>query len=138
MSDIPNVTVQETWEALKNDPAAALVDVRTDAEWTYVGLPDLSELGKPLHRIAWQVFPAMSVNDGFVAALGEQGLTAGHKLYFLCRSGARSLAAAKAAKEAGYGACFNIADGFEGPLDPAGHRRTRAGWIAAGLPWKQG
>ncbi len=138
MSDIPNVTARETWEALRHDPAAALVDVRTDAEWTYVGLPDLSDAGKPVHRIAWQLFPAMSVNDGFVAALAEAGLTPGHKIHFLCRSGARSLAAAKAAQAAGYGACFNIADGFEGPLDEAGHRRTKAGWIASGLPWKQG
>lgn len=138
MSDIPHATVQETWAALRSDPMAALVDVRTDAEWTYVGLPDLSAAGKPVHRIAWQMFPSMAVNEGFVPALAEAGLTPAHRLYFLCRSGARSLAAARAAREAGYGAVFNITDGFEGPLDEAGHRRTRAGWIAAGLPWRQG
>jgi rhodanese-related sulfurtransferase len=49
----------------------------------------------------------------------------------------RSLAAAEAARAAGYAAVFNIADGFEGPLDAAGHRGTRAGWKAAGLPWQQ-
>jgi rhodanese-related sulfurtransferase len=128
MSDIPHVT----------HPGAALVDVRTNAEWTYVGLPDLSAIGKPVHRIAWQVFPAMTVNERFVEELESAGLTPGHGLYFLCRSGARSLAAARAAIAAGYPHAFNIADGFEGPLDEAGHRRARAGWIAAGLPWKQG
>ncbi|MCU0984054.1 MAG: rhodanese-like domain-containing protein [Acetobacteraceae bacterium] len=138
MSDIPHATVEETWAALRSDPLAVMVDVRTTAEWTYVGLPDLSSLGKELHRIAWQIFPAMTVNDRFVAALGEAGLTPGHRLYFLCRSGARSLAAARAAREAGYDQVFNITDGFEGPLDEAAHRRTRAGWIAAGLPWRQG
>jgi rhodanese-related sulfurtransferase len=138
MSDIPNVTVAETWEALRTDPGAALIDVRTTAEWTYVGLPDLSAIGKPVHRIAWQLFPAMTVNERFVEDLEAAGLTPSNGLYFLCRSGARSLAAARAAVAAGYPRAFNIADGFEGPLDEAGHRRTRAGWIAAGLPWKQG
>jgi rhodanese-related sulfurtransferase len=138
MSDIPHATVEETWAALRSDPMAVLVDVRTEAEWTYVGLPDLSAAGKEVHRIAWQIFPAMAVNEGFVTALAEMGLTPDHRLYFLCRSGARSLAAARAAASAGFGVVFNIADGFEGPLDEAGHRRTRAGWIAAGLPWRQG
>jgi rhodanese-related sulfurtransferase len=137
MSDIPHATVEQTWAALRQEAMAALVDVRTDAEWAYVGLPDLSAAGKEVHRIAWQLFPAMAVNEGFVPALRAAGLTPEHHLYFLCRSGARSLAAARAAREAGYGAVFNIADGFEGPLDEAGHRRTRAGWIAAGLPWRQ-
>lgn len=137
MSDIPHATVEETFAALRSDPMAALVDVRTNAEWTYVGLPDLSGLGREVHRIAWQIFPAMTVNEGFVAALAEAGLTPANPLYFLCRSGVRSLAAARAAREAGYGTVFNITDGFEGPLDEAGHRRTRAGWIAAGLPWRQ-
>lgn len=138
MSDIPHATVEETFAALQSDPGAVLVDVRTDAEWAYVGLPDLAALGKEVHRIPWQIFPAMTVNDSFVASLRAAGLRGEHRLYFLCRSGARSLAAAKAAREAGYGTVFNITDGFEGPLDAAGHRRTRAGWIAAGLPWRQG
>jgi rhodanese-related sulfurtransferase len=138
MSDIGEATPQETWEALRDDPAAALIDVRTDAEWGYVGLPDLSRLGKPVHRIAWQAFPAMAVNARFVDDLAAAGLDHEQPLYFLCRSGVRSLAAARAAAAAGWRTCVNISDGFEGPLDEAGHRRTRAGWIASGLPWRQG
>lgn len=138
MSDIPHATVEETWAALRSDPMAALIDVRTDAEWAYVGLPDLSAAAKEVHRIPWQIFPAMTVNESFIPALRTAGLTADHQLYFLCRSGARSLAAARAVLAAGYTTAFNITDGFEGPLDEAGHRRTRAGWIAAGLPWRQG
>jgi len=137
MSDIPHATVTETWEALRSDPSAALVDVRTDAEWSYVGLPDLSAIGKKVHRIAWQIFPSMTVNGRFVEELAAAGLTPANELYFLCRSGARSLAAARAAMAAGFPRVVNIIDGFEGPLDEAGHRRTRAGWIAAGLPWRQ-
>ena len=137
MPDVADATVEETWDALRRDPAAELVDVRTDAEWAYVGLPDLTAAGKTVHRIAWQIFPTMTVNPRFLDELAEAGLKPSNSLYFLCRSGARSLAAARAAVAAGYPRAFNVADGFEGPLDEAGHRRTRAGWIAAGLPWKQ-
>jgi rhodanese-related sulfurtransferase len=138
MSDIPDVTPEATWQALRDDPMAALVDVRTTAEWSYVGLPDLSAAGKPVHRIAWQLFPEMAVNPRFLDELVAAGLGPENRLFFLCRSGARSLAAARAAAAAGFGACFNVSDGFEGPLDQAGHRRTLAGWIARGLPWRQG
>ena len=64
MSDVPEATPAETWQALNDDPKAMLVDVRTDAEWTYVGMPDLSATGKPAVPIAWQVFPAMAVIVG--------------------------------------------------------------------------
>lgn len=137
MSDVPEVTPAQAWQALNDDPRAMLVDVRTDAEWTYVGMPDLSAAGKPVVPIAWQVFPSMAANPGFVEALRRAGLTPGHRLYFLCRSGARSLASARAARAAGFPEVFNIRDGFEGPVDGHGHRRTLAGWIAAGLPWRQ-
>lgn len=137
MSDVPEVSPAETWQALNEDPRAMLVDVRTDAEWTYVGMPDLSATGKPVVPIAWQLFPSMAVNPGFVEALHDAGLTPEHRLYFLCRSGARSLAAARMARAAGFTEVFNIRDGFEGPVDGAGHRRTASGWIASGLPWRQ-
>ena len=137
MTDVPEVSPAEAWQALNEDPRAMLIDVRTDAEWIYVGMPDLSATGKPVVPIAWQLFPSMAVNPSFVEALHDAGLTPGHRLYFLCRSGARSLAAARMARAAGFAEVFNIRDGFEGPLDGAGHRRTLSGWIAAGLPWRQ-
>lgn len=137
MIEVAEASVEETWAALLRDPAAELVDVRTNAEWTYVGLPDLAEAGKTVHRIAWQIFPEMAINARFLEELAAAGLGPGNSLYFLCRSGARSLAAARLAVSAGISRSFNVTDGFEGPLDASGHRRTRAGWIAAGLPWKQ-
>lgn len=137
MSDIPEVTSAEAWRALNEDPQAMLIDVRTDAEWTFVGMPDLSAAGKPVFPIAWQLYPSMGVNPGFVEELHRAGLGPEHRLYFLCRSGARSLAAARAARAAGYPHVYNIADGFEGPTDPEGHRRTVCGWIKEGLPWRQ-
>ena len=134
---VENVAPTQTWEALQADASAQLVDVRTDAEWNFVGLPDLDAAGKNAILIPWQVYPTMQRNDGFVDNLKEAGLTPDNKIYFLCRSGVRSLAAAQAARAAGFPHVFNIADGFEGPPDAEGHRGTTAGWKADNLPWRQ-
>lgn len=134
---VENVAPQQVWDILRNDPTARLVDVRTDAEWAYVGLPDLSDTGQDPVLIPWQLFPTMQVNRGFVGHLRQAGLTPENKIYFLCRSGVRSTAAAQAAQEAGFPYAYNITDGFEGPPDAEGHRGTVAGWKAGGLPWRQ-
>ena len=134
---VQDVRPAEAWDALRNDPAAVLVDVRTDAEWTFVGLPDLSTAGKQPALIPWQVYPSMGVNGAFTDHLRKAGATPLNRIYFLCRSGARSLAAAQAAQAAGFPNSYNVADGFEGPPDAEGHRGTVAGWKAEGLPWRQ-
>ena len=134
IEDVPPSLV---WERLRDDPGAMLVDVRTDAEWNFVGLPDLSELGRQPALIPWQLYPSMQINAGFADMLRRAGARPETPLYFICRSGARSLAAAQTAQAAGYGKSFNVADGFEGPPDASGHRGTVAGWKAEGLPWRQ-
>jgi rhodanese-related sulfurtransferase len=134
---VEDVAPSQVWDALRGDPQARLVDVRTDAEWNFVGLPDLDGTGHDPVLIPWQVFPTMQVNGGFVDHLRAAGLTPENKIFFLCRSGARSLAAARAAQAAGFAHAFNIADGFEGPPDGEGHRGQVAGWKASGLPWRQ-
>ncbi|HVY15306.1 MAG TPA: rhodanese-like domain-containing protein [Rhodopila sp.] len=134
---VQNVPPTQTWEALKTEPSAQLVDVRTDAEWNFVGIPDLGEAGKQAVLIPWQVYPTMQRNASFVEDLGRAGLKPEDHIYFLCRSGARSLAAAEAARAAGFAHVYNIADGFEGPVDAEGHRGHAAGWKADGLPWRQ-
>ena len=134
---VEDVTPLQTWQALAADPAARLVDVRTDAEWTYVGLPELSELNKQVLLIAWQGFPSGALNLRFTQQLGAAGLAGDQALYFICRSGARSLAAAEAARSVGYNQVYNVADGFEGPPNAEGHRGDVAGWKASGLPWRQ-
>ena len=134
---VENVSPDAALQALREDRSAQLVDVRTDAEWTYVGVPDLAAAGKQPVLIPWQVFPSMQVNQAFLDALRRAGATPDMKLYFLCRSGARSTAAALAAIDAGFPHAYNIADGFEGPPDEEGHRGTVAGWKADGLPWRQ-
>ena len=134
---IENATATQVWNALRTDAEAQVIDVRTDAEWAYVGLPDLSAADKQPVLIPWQLFPSMQVNSGFVDQMMQAGLTPSHKLYFLCRSGVRSLAAAQAAQAAGFPHAFNITDGFEGPANEDGHRGTVAGWKAEALPWRQ-
>ncbi|MBS4075986.1 rhodanese-like domain-containing protein [Ameyamaea chiangmaiensis] len=134
---IEDVSPLTTWQALKTDPQAQLVDVRTDAEWTFVGFADLSEIGKQMVPVSWQSLDGRP-NGSFVEQLAAAGLQPGMPIYFLCRSGARSRAAALAARQGGFTQVFNVADGFEGPPDDQAHRGTVAGWKKDGLPWRQG
>lgn len=134
---VEDVEPVRVWQALQENPRAQVIDVRTDAEWAYVGVPDLSSLGKRAALISWQVFPGMQLNGDFMASVEEAGFTPEDHLYFLCRSGVRSLHAAAAMIAAGFPHAFNIAHGFEGPADEHGHRGTVAGWKVAGLPWRQ-
>jgi len=132
-----NVTPSEAYVELQADPLAVLVDVRTSAEWSYVGLPDLTQAGKRVIALQWQHFPDGTLNTSFVQQLREAGVDEGTPIYFLCRSGVRSAAAAKAATAAGLGPAYNVSEGFEGQLGSDGHRDVN-GWKAAGLPWSQG
>jgi rhodanese-related sulfurtransferase len=136
-----DVSASEAYSILQKDNSSVLVDVRTKAEWNYVGVPDLSGIGKQPVLVEWQDFPSMNVNPNFTAtlqkALAGSGVASDAPLFFLCRSGARSRAAAIALTEAGCTRCFNVADGFEGSLDDKRHRGAIGGWKAQGLPWSQ-
>ncbi|MGH9548254.1 MAG: rhodanese-like domain-containing protein, partial [Terriglobales bacterium] len=136
------VDVEATWQRLASRPGSQLVDVRTRAEWTYVGIPDLGPVGKRAVLIEWQTFPDQAVDPRFAERLAGElralGVQLDDDLFFICRSGSRSLAAAKAMTAAGYRACHNVAGGFEGPLNDERHRGFAGGWKAAGLPWLQG
>ena len=135
-----DLSLKDSWERLLREETSQLVDVRTEAEWNFVGVPDMSGLKRRLLLCEWQRYPA-GQNQDFVREL-SQALTAtryrsGSALLFLCRSGARSRAAAIAMTAAGFAPCFNIKDGFEGALDDKVHRGQAAGWKAEGLPWIQ-
>ncbi|WP_085901141.1 rhodanese-like domain-containing protein [Kiloniella majae] len=132
-----DVSAEQAWEVLEQDPDAVLLDVRTIPEFQFVGVPDLSALGKDTQLLPWQVYPQMQVNPDFVATIKQLGLREDQSLYILCRSGVRSVSAAIALTAQGYNKCFNILHGFEGPADERGHRGKIAGWKAAGIPWKQ-
>jgi rhodanese-related sulfurtransferase len=126
----------EAYQLLEQDPDAVLVDVRTHAEWAYVGLPDLRRLGRDVVRVEWTRYPDGARNEEFLDELAAAGVDRDRPVVFLCRSGVRSAAAAEAATRAGYARAYNMSEGFEGPLDADGHRGSR-GWRAAGLPWRQ-
>lgn len=136
-----DATPEQAWTVLSEESGAALVDVRTMAEWTFVGVPDLSGIAAPFLREEWQSYPSMQVNPAFVErldrALRDAGSGPDRPVFFLCRSGARSAAAAAALTAAGYARCYNVAGGFEGNRDAQGHRGTVEGWKAVGLPWVQ-
>lgn len=136
-----DVSVGDCWAALSENPGAFLVDVRTSAEWSYVGFPVLSAAGKAPLFAEWQSYPSMAVDPDFAPRLAERIEAAGGSrqspIYFLCRSGVRSIASAIAMTEAGFANCYNVLGGFEGPPDDEGHRGRVAGWKAEGLPWVQ-
>ena len=125
------LTPAEAHELLQLTPAARLIDVRTKAELDWVGrVPGAVE-------IEWQDYPGKQLNVHFLQTLKHSVVTES-LLLFLCRSGQRSSAAAKAATEAGFPDCYNILEGFEGNKDANGQRNRSGGWRHAGLPWNQG
>lgn len=137
MSYAGDVSPKEAWDALSANQTAVLVDVRTNPEWTFVGVPDLRSVGKKAGFICWQVYPQMQVDGEFVARVEQLVADKSAPIYFICRSGARSRAAAIAVTAAGYDRCYNVAGGFEGDVDGEGHRGKTNGWKASNLPWVQ-
>ena len=131
----------DAYALLEGNSTSVLIDVRTQAEWAYVGTPDVQALGKTPLFLEWQSYPSMAVDANFTgrleALLLAGGVERGASLVFLCRSGARSRQAAIAMTSAGWGPCFNVSDGFEGPLDDSRRRGGGSGWKAGGLPWTQ-
>ena len=136
MSYAGDITPEEAWKLLSENPEAVLVDCRTDAEWRFVGVPDLTSLSRDVVYIEWNTTDGKH-NDNLVEDLKSAGVSPGERpVVFLCRSGNRSIVAAEAATEAGSAPAYNVRDGFEGNLDENKHRGG-TGWKAVGLPWKQ-
>ena len=142
-SGVGEVNPDEAWRILVDDEFARLIDVRTRAEWSFVGVPDVRELGKTPLFIEWSSYPDMSVNPAFAAevetAIGSENPAT---LLFICRSGARSLKAALTvtdhfARQGKEVTCLNVAEGFEGDVNASGHRGSHNGWKARGLTWRQ-
>ncbi len=127
------------WARLAADPAAILIDVRTRIELALTGGPDLTGLAREPVFVEWMT--QQGLNPGFVEGLkkclAERGAGPDTCLLFLCRTAGRSRMAAGELTAAGFRACYNIAEGFEGALDAQHHRNSVDGWKARGLPWKQ-
>jgi len=128
---IENLVPQEAWEVLQSNVGAVLVDVRSKVEHAFVGHPPGA-----IH-IAWKEAPDWQVNNQFVADVKKVATNPNAPVLLLCRSGQRSLDAAKALENAGYQHLINIVDGFEGSLDANKHRGNLGGWRFVGLPWEQ-
>ncbi len=124
-----DVTPEQAFEWWRSGDAV-LVDIRSDAEREWVGfVPGAVPL-------AWKQWPGMALNPAFDEGV-KAAVPQGKKAVMLCRSGVRSIAAAKRATELGIEA-YNVLEGFEGDADENGHRGTRGGWRLRGLPWRQG
>lgn len=123
------VTPAQAW-SLAEAGAAHIVDVRNRYEWEFVGrIPGAT-------MIEWKHYPSGELNPRFIDEIRSR-FGADENLLFLCRSGVRSDAAAKALKAAGFTNAFNILEGFEGDLDADGRRGRTGGWRKHGLPWTQ-
>jgi rhodanese-related sulfurtransferase len=142
-----DLSPKEAWDLLVRDAKTVLVDCRSQAEWSFVGVPDLGSLSRQPVFVEWQSFtpaspetggkPRMAANPDFVADVAKAGVPKDVPVVFICRSGGRSKSAAIAMTAAGWKTCFNLAGGFEGVHDAAHHRGTTQGWKASGLPWAQ-
>ncbi len=125
------LTPQEAYDVMQHHAPAKLVDVRTRAEWDWVGrVPGAVE-------VEIMSYPGNRPNEAFIETL-EQKVPKDAMVLFLCRSGGRSHNAAGYATQAGYANCYNVLEGFEGDRDANGQRNKLGGWRAAGLPWVQG
>jgi rhodanese-related sulfurtransferase len=123
-----DVSAQLAWTWVQAGEAV-LVDVRTDAEREWVGFVPGAV------PVAWKQWPGMAMNPGFDQAI-QAAAAVDKPLVLLCRSGVRSIAAAKRATELGLTA-YNILEGFEGDPDTQAHRNRKGGWRHQGLPWRQ-
>ena len=121
---------KEAYLLMTETPNAKLVDVRSRAEWDWVGrVPGSVD-------IELLAYPGSQPNPNFLNQLKQQ-VNPDALVLFICRSGHRSHTAAVMATQAGYSSCFNVLEGFEGDKDGAQHRNTMGGWRKAGLPWIQ-
>jgi rhodanese-related sulfurtransferase len=132
-----DVLPAEAWQILKSKQDSYLVDVRTSAEWHYVGFPDLKPLNKEVIKLEWRLLPGMEKNNNFLRDLQRIVVNPEAEIFFLCRTGGRSTEAAIEMAKVGYKKSYNITGGFEGDLDSNSHRGKISGWKAEKLPWRQ-
>ena len=141
MSDplLHNLTPQQAWQLMQDDPRTVLVDIRSSMEFLFVGHP------KGAVHVPWIDEPDWTVNPHFATdirklLLGGSICTIDEgcaPVVLICRSGKRSLEAGKALLDGGFIRVFHIDEGFEGNLDDDHHRSSSGGWRFHGLPWEQ-
>ena len=131
MSQIKSLPPKKAWALLSANSSAVLLDVRDRTEYSFVGHP------KGAINIPWKEAPDWKVNPLFVDEVRQRIPSHETPVFLLCRSGQRSLDAAKALAVVGYKDLTNVEEGFEGPLDVTKHRGTLGGWRFHALPWEQ-
>jgi len=125
---VQNIYSKDAYNMLASCNNAFLVDVRTEEEWKSVGIPNLDS--KEVIFLSWQLSPFMELNKDFkdsLLSIIDDKLSS--IIFFLCRSGHRSLIAADFMANIGYKNCYNIIDGFEG-------NNQDKGWKQNNLPWQ--
>ena len=136
-STITEIDLLDCFEILKKNKQSYLIDVRTQPEWQFVGVPDLTSINKKVIFISWQLYPDMRINNDFETEILSFKIKKVDTIFLICRSGKRSSIAAHHLNQLGYRNCFNVSDGFEGVKDINDHRSTLGGWKLKKLPWKQ-
>lgn len=133
---VNNISTLKSWEILKKEKNSYLIDVRSPEEWQETGIPDLSSLNKDVKLLTFiYLSPTIHENDNFIEDLESIFPNKQSKLLFICKTGGRSLKAAKAALHHGYSNCCNVADGFLGNMFDANSMPLNLnGWINSDLP----
>lgn len=140
---VKQIEAKEAYDLLENDDNSVLIDVRTFEEFNFVGYANSFSFDDRMLMAPWKILPGMVENPEFANLLSDNleksfGSDAKEtKLIFMCRSGARSNAAANHALNLGYKNCYNLIGGFEGDIDANEHRSNINGWKASNLPWRQ-
>jgi len=131
MSIIQSISPTQAHEILSSNSHAVLIDTRTFIEYSFVGHP-IGAVHVPLKRPPnWEAFP------DFVEHVEKHIPSKSTPVILMCRSGARSMDAAKSLEQAGFQALYNMDEGFEGDKDNNNHRGTIGGWRFHKLPWEQ-
>ncbi|MDZ7805232.1 MAG: rhodanese-like domain-containing protein [Thiohalophilus sp.] len=137
---VEELTPQQAWQLLQDEPRALLVDVRSHMEFLFIGHP------AGAINVPWIDEPDWNINPDFIRELrqlmlgGLPHLDSGSQavpVVLICRSGRRSREAGELLLREGFVQVYNVSDGFEGELDEQHHRSTLGGWRYAGLPWEQ-
>ena len=130
MSEVFSIPSEKIKDFLNNNSNSVVLDVRTEEEWNSVGKPDAEALNSKTFFISLLLGPDRQKNENFVKEFLEKKVPKKDNILVICRSGVRSMAAAKLLQEQGYKNLINISDGFEG--NPA----TGEGWKKSNLPCK--
>jgi rhodanese-related sulfurtransferase len=128
----------DAWKLLETTPEAVLIDVRSSAEFLFVGHP------RGAIHVPWVDEPDWTVNPEFAKQVAATVSSTRPNIprdrvpvLLICRSGKRSLEAARVLVDEGYADLFNVNTGFEGDLDESHHRSAVNGWRFDDLPWEQ-